>query len=344
MDTFPAIVVTRDEATKASSAALKELTDADLMDGDVLVAVEWSTVNYKDGLAITGKGPVVRRFPMVPGIDFAGTVLSSSHPDFAEGDEVILNGWGVGETHMGGLAGHARVKGDWLIKRPRGLSAKSAMAIGTAGYTAMLAVMALEAHGLTPERGPAVVTGASGGVGSVSVALLAKLGWHVIAVTGRTAEADYLTGLGAADVIDRAEFAAPGRPLGKERWAAGVDSVGSTTLANLLAQTRYGGAIAACGLAGGMDLPSSVAPFILRGVSLLGIDSVMVPKPRREEAYRRLIRDLDLVKLDRITTTIKLADVIAAADDILAGKVRGRLAVQIGSGPTMNFDPVTSAG
>lgn len=326
---FPAVVVTRDEATKAYEAKLGTLTEADLMDGDVTVAVEWSTVNYKDGLAVTGKSPVVRRFPMVPGIDFAGTVVSSAHPDFVPGDAVILNGWGVGETHLGGYAGLARVKGDWLVERPAALSARAAMAIGTAGYTAMLAVMALERAGLEPSRGPAVVTGASGGVGSVATALLSKLGWHVIAVTGRTQEADYLKGLGAAEILDRAELAGPAKPLAKERWAAGVDSVGSTTLANLLAMTRYGGAVAACGLAGGMDLPSSVAPFILRGVSLLGIDSVMCPKPLREEAYRRLAADLDLARLDAMTGEIALADVLSVAPDILAGKVRGRLVVKV---------------
>lgn len=329
MERFPAILVTRDEATKAQDVRLTEIGEGDLMDGDVTVAVEWSTINYKDGLAVTGKSPVVRRFPMVPGIDFAGTVTASAHADFAPGDAVILNGWGVGETHMGGYAGRARVKGDWLVKRPAGLSARSAMAIGTAGYTAMLAVMALERHGLDPARGPVVVTGAAGGVGSVAIAVLARLGWHVIASTGRTAEADYLKGLGAAEVIDRAELSAPPRPLAKERWAAGVDSVGSTTLANVLSMTRYGGAVAACGLAGGMDLPSSVAPFILRGVSLLGIDSVMAPKALREAAYGRLLTDLDLGALEAMTSEIALGDVIAAAPDILAGKVRGRIVVKV---------------
>ncbi len=329
MDTFPAIIVTRDEATKATSAALTEMSEQDLMDGDVTVAVEWSTLNYKDGLAITGKSPVLRRFPMVPGIDFAGKVLASSHPGFASGDDVLLNGWGVGETHMGGYAARARVKGDWLIHRPAGLSARAAMAIGTAGYTAMLSVLALERHGLTPDRGPVVVTGASGGVGSVAIAILAKLGWHVIAVTGRTAEGDYLKALGAAEILDRAELAGPAKPLAKERWAAGVDAVGSMTLANVLSMTRQHGAIAACGLAGGMDLPTSVAPFILRGVSLLGIDSVMAPKTLREEAYRRLVADLDLGKLESMTHEIELADVFAAAPEILAGKVRGRLVVKV---------------
>ncbi|MEJ1157810.1 acrylyl-CoA reductase (NADPH) [Prosthecomicrobium sp. N25] len=330
MQTFPAILVTRDDATKAQAATLTEIGLADLMDGDVTVAVEWSTVNYKDGLAVTGKSPVVRRFPMVPGIDFAGTVIESAHPGFAAGDAVLLNGWGVGETHMGGYAGVARVKGDWLIKRPAALSARAAMAIGTAGYTAMLAVMALERHGLAPARGPVVVTGAAGGVGSVAIAVLARLGWHVMAVTGRTAEADYLKGLGAAEILDRAELAGPAKPLAKERWAAGVDSVGSTTLANVLSMTRYGGAVSACGLAGGMDLPTSVAPFILRGVSLLGIDSVMAPKPLREEAYARLTADLDPGILEGMTREIGLGDVFEAAQDILAGKLRGRTVVRIG--------------
>ena len=330
MTSFPAIWITRDEATKATSAVLTEKTDADLMEGDVTVAVEWSTVNYKDGLAVTGKSPVVRRFPMVPGIDFAGTVIESANPAFAPGDPVVLNGWGVGETHMGGFAGHARVKGDWLIKRPAGLSARAAMAIGTAGYTAMLCVLGLEKAGLDPSRGPVVVTGAAGGVGSVAIAILAKLGWHVIAVTGRAeTEGDYLKGLGAAEILDRAELAGPAKPLAKERWAAGVDAAGSHVLANVLSMTRYGGAVAACGLAAGMDLPTSVAPFILRGVSLIGIDSVMAPKPRREEAYARLVTDLDLAKLDAITSEIALADVFGVAADILAGKVRGRVVVKV---------------
>ena len=330
MTTFPAIRITRDEATKRTAAALVDFPEAELMDGDVTVAVEWSTVNYKDGLAVTGRSPVVRRFPMIPGIDFAGTVLTSAHPDFAPGDAVILNGWGVGETHLGGYATRARVKGDWLIKRPAGLSARAAMAIGTAGYTAMLSVLALEKAGLTPAHGPVVVTGAAGGVGSVAIALLAKRGWHVIAVTGRAeTEADYLKSLGAAEILDRAELAGPAKPLAKERWAAGVDAAGSHVLANVLSMTRYGGAVAACGLAAGMDLPTSVAPFILRGVSLLGIDSVMAPKSLREAAYARLVTDLDLGTLDAITREVTLTDVFAVAEDILAGKVRGRLVVKV---------------
>jgi len=300
------------------------------MDGDVTVRVEWSTVNYKDGLAITGKSPVVRRFPMIAGVDFAGTVESSTHPKWKPGDQVILNGWGSGETHLGAYAQKARVKGDWLIRRPAGISARDAVAIGTAGYTAMLAVMALERAGLNPSRGPVIVTGAAGGVGSVAVALLAKLGYAVAASTGRPEEAEYLKGLGASEIINRAELAGPARPLAKERWAGGIDSVGSTTLANVLSMTRYGGAVAACGLAGGMDLPTTVAPFILRGVSLLGIDSVMCPLPLREEAWRRLAADLDRAKITAMANEIGLDDVIAAGRRIVEGKVRGRIVVKIG--------------
>ena len=328
VSTFKAIRI--DKTESGTRAGYADFDEKDLMEGDVTVAVTHSTVNYKDGLAITGKSPVVRRFPMIPGIDFAGTVEASSHPDYKPGDAVVLNGWGLGETHLGGYAGKARVKGDWLVPLPKGLSAAEAMAIGTAGYTAMLAALALERHGLAPDRGPAVVTGAAGGVGSVAIALLSKLGWHVIASTGRADEASYLKGLGAAEIIDRAELSGPGRPLGKERWAAGVDSVGSHTLANLLAQTKYGGAIAACGLAQGMDLPGSVAPFIPRGVSLPGIDSVMCPLPLRRQAWDRLARDLDRDKLKRITRTIPFGKVIDTAGEILAGKVRGRVVVEIG--------------
>ncbi len=328
MGTFRAIVVDKSEAGYV--CAPREVDDGFLMDGDVTVRVTHSTVNYKDGLAITGKGPVVRRFPMIPGIDFAGVVETSDHLDFNAGDAVILNGWGTGETHLGAYAARSRVKGDWLIPLPKGLGAAQAMAIGTAGYTAMLALMALERHGLKPSDGPAVVTGAAGGVGSVAIALLAKAGWHVIASTGRASEAEYLKGLGAAEIIDRNELSGPAKPLAKERWAAGIDSVGSHTLANLVAMTRYGGAIAACGLAQGMDLPSSVAPFILRGVSLLGVDSVACPKPRRIEAWNRLAVELDRDKLAAITTTIGFDDLIQAGHDILAGKVRGRLVVEIG--------------
>ncbi|WP_046866520.1 MDR family oxidoreductase [Microvirga massiliensis] len=327
MGMFKAVVVEKDES--GQKVALRAFDESELMDGDVTVRVTHSTLNYKDGLALTGKAPVVRRFPMIPGIDFAGTVESSTHPDFKSGDAVVLNGWGVGETHLGGYAEKARVKGDWLIKLPEGMTASQAMAVGTAGYTAMLSVMALERHGLTPDRGPVIVTGASGGVGSVAIALLARAGWHVIASTGRVQESDYLKGLGAAEILDRAELSGPARPLGKERWAAGVDSVGSHTLANVLSMTRYGGAVAACGLAAGMDLPTSVAPFILRGVSLLGVDSVMAPKSLRLEAWKRLAQHLDHAKLASMTSTIPLDKVIEAGPEILAGKVRGRIVVEI---------------
>lgn len=327
-DTFKAILVSRDE-DKKQSVTITELTEADLMEGDVTVAVEATTVNYKDGLAITGKAPVVRRWPLVPGIDFAGTVLSSDHVDWRKGDRVILNGWGVGETHYGAYAERARVKGDWLVPLPEGMSAHDAMAVGTAGYTAMLSVMALERHGIVPQRGPVIVTGAAGGVGSVAVAILSKLGYHVIASTGRPSQETYLRDLGAAEIIARDELTGPAKPLAKERWAGGVDAVGSTTLANVLSMTAYGGAIAACGLAGGMDLPSSVAPFILRGVSLLGIDSVMAPKEVRLEAWRRIGRDLDLTKLKALSTTIGFDGIIAAATDIVDGKIRGRVVVDM---------------
>ena len=299
-------------------------------EGDVTVQVAWSTLNYKDGLAITGRSPVVRRFPMIPGIDFAGTVVASQHPAWHAGDQVLLNGWGVGETHYGGLAEKARVKGDWLVRLPAAFTPRQAMAIGTAGYTAMLCVLALEKHGIKPDDGEILVTGAGGGVGSVAIALLAKLGYQVVASTGRLAESAYLTGLGAASVIDRAELAAPGKPLGKERWAGVVDTVGSHTLANACATTRYRGAVAACGLAGGMDFPSTVAPFILRGVTLYGIDSVMAPRPVREEAWARLARDLDVGRLEALTTEIGLAEAPAYAEKILAGQVRGRLVVRVG--------------
>jgi len=325
--TFKAIRI--DKAEKGTTAALTQFDEAELMEGDVTVAVEWSTVNYKDGLALTGKSPVVRRFPMIAGVDFAGTVLQSSHPDWKAGDKVVSTGWGLGETHLGAYAEKARVKGDWLVRLPDGMTTQQAMAVGTAGFTAMLSVLALEKHGLTPKDGPIVVTGAAGGVGSVAVALLAKLGFHVIASTGRSAESGYLKDLGAAEIIDRNELSAPGKPLAKERWAGGIDSVGSTTLANLLAMTKYRGAIAACGLAGGMDLPSSVAPFILRGVCLLGIDSVMCPIGPRKEAWARLARDLDHAKLAEMTKEISLEEVFDIGPKILAGQVRGRLVVKI---------------
>ena len=327
MGTFKAIRI--DKADKGTTAALTQFDEAELMDGDVTVRVEWSALNYKDGLAVAGKAPVVRRFPMIAGIDLAGTVEQSSHPQWKAGDKVICTGWGMGEIHLGGYAEKARVKGDWLVRLPEGMSTREAMAIGTAGFTAMLSVLALEKHGLTPKHGPVVVTGAAGGVGSVATAVLSKLGFHAIASTGRLSEADYLKGLGAAEVIDRSELSGPAKPLAKERWAGGVDSVGSTTLANVLSMTKYAGAIAACGLAAGMDLPTSVAPFILRGVCLLGIDSVMCPIELRKTAWIRLARDLDRAKLTEITHEIGLGQVIDAGAEILAGQVRGRIVVKI---------------
>ena len=325
---FKAILITKDD-TSGYKAALQQVDDAVLPEGDVTVRVEWSTLNYKDGLAITGKSPVVRRFPMVPGIDFAGTVTASSNPDWKVGDHVVLNGWGVGETHCGGLGEVARVKGDWLVALPKGISARQAMAIGTAGYTAMLCVMALEKHGVKPENGEILVTGANGGVGGVAIALLAKLGYTVVASTGRMEEAEHLKALGATTVIDRAELSAPGKAIGKERWAGVVDAVGSHTLANACATTKYGGAVAACGLAGGMDFPATVAPFILRGVTLYGIDSVMAPMALRQQAWARLAKDLDMAKLDSITNEIGMDAVIPAAAALLEGKVRGRVVVNV---------------
>jgi acrylyl-CoA reductase (NADPH) len=328
VSTFKAIVVNKAES--GQTVGLTDFDDKDLMEGDVTVRIEWSTLNYKDGLAVTGKAPVVRRFPMIAGIDLAGTVESSSHQNWKPDDKVILNGWGLGETHLGAYAQKARVKGDWLVRLPAGMSARDAMAIGTAGYTAMLAIMALERAGISATRGPIVVTGAAGGVGSVAIAVLAKLGYSVVASTGRPEEVAYLKGLGAAEVIARSELTGAVRPLGKERWAGGIDSVGSTTLANVLSMTRYAGAVAACGLAGGMDLPTSVAPFILRAISLIGIDSVMSPIMKREEAWRRLEADLDRGKIAAMTTEIGLAEVIDAGARILAGGVRGRIVVKIG--------------
>lgn len=332
MDRFKALIVTKGDAGQSpgQQVAFGELGTSDLMPGDVTVRVSHSTINYKDGLAITGKSPVIRRFPMVPGIDFAGTVLASENPLFKIGDGVVLNGWGVGETHLGGHAQMARVKGDWLIPLPATFSPAQAMAIGTAGYTAMLAVMALEKNGVTPASGPVLVTGAAGGVGSVAIALLSKLGFHVTASTGRREEEAYLKSLGAIDVVDRAELSGAPRALNKERFGAAIDSVGSSTLANVLSMIKYGGTVAACGLAQGMDLPGSVAPFILRGITLAGIDSVMAPKAKRLEAWARLAHDLDTGKLDAMTVTRALADVIALAPEILAGKVRGRVVLEVG--------------
>lgn len=315
------------------SASVRDLSDDDLHrhapDGDVLVRVAHSTINYKDGLAIANRSPVVRKWPMVPGIDGAGVVESSTHASFKPGDRVVLNGWGVGEAHWGCLAGKANLKGDWLVPLPATLSTRQAMAIGTAGYTAMLCVMALEGQGLKPTDGEVLVTGAAGGVGSVAVALLSSLGYRVVASTGRSHEAPYLQQLGASEIIDRQSLSAPGKPLQKERWAGVVDAVGSHTLANACAQTKYRGIVAACGLAQGMDFPASVAPFILRGVRLIGVDSVMCPMPERRTAWQRLARDLDLAKLDAMTQEISLDEALAAAPQILAGQIRGRLVVDV---------------
>lgn len=324
---FNAILIRKD--SDKQSVEHVELARGDLMDGDVTVEVSHSTVNYKDGLVLTGRAPVVRKFPMIPGVDLAGTVEESSNPNFKAGDKVILNGFGLSETHYGGYSELARVKGEWLVPLPQEFTPAQAMAIGTAGYTAMLSVLALEDAHVIPSKGAIVVTGAAGGVGSVAVSLLSKLGYRVIASTGRSEEGDYLKSLGAAEVIPRAELAGEPRMLGKERWAGAIDSVGSNTLANVIASTSYGGAVAACGLAGGMNLPTSVAPFILRGVSLLGIDSVQMPRPRRIQAWNRLARDLDVNKLAEMTRTIKLSNVREAAENILAGKIRGRLVVEI---------------
>ena len=314
---------------EAFSAAVTEIDEAQLMEGDVTVRVAYSTLNYKDGLALTNKSPVVRKWPMVPGIDLAGVVESSTHAGFKAGDQVVLNGWGVGEVHWGGLAQKARVKGDWLIALPSRFSPRQAMALGTAGYTAMLCVMRMEQLGVTKEQGEILVTGATGGVGSVAVSILAELGYKVVASTGKTTEVDYLKSLGAADVIDRATLGEPGKPMQKERWAGVVDSVGSHTLANACAQTKYGGVVAACGLAQGMDLPASVAPFILRGVTLAGVDSVMAPKDLRVRAWDRLGRDIVPAKLDAFTREIGLGEAIGAAADLMAGKIRGRMVVNV---------------
>ena len=324
---FSAILIDKSEA--GQTVAVTGLGDDRLPEGDVTIDVAYSTLNYKDGLAITGKSPVVRKFPMVPGIDLAGTVIESSHAAWKPGDKVVLNGWGVGETHWGGLAQRARLKGDWLIRLPAALGFRQAMAIGTAGYTAALCVDALVKHGVQPGQGDVLVTGATGGVGSVAIALLAKVGFKVTAATGKAAEAGYLKGLGATAVIDRAELAAQGKPLQKERWAAVVDAAGSHTLANACAQTRYGGAVAACGLAQGMDFPASVAPFILRGVALLGIDSVMAPMAPRLAAWERLARHLDPASLETIATEIGLAEAIDAARRLMDGTVRGRFVVDV---------------
>jgi acrylyl-CoA reductase (NADPH) len=310
-------------------ATLQEIDETLLPAGDVEVKVAYSTLNYKDGLAITGKSPVVRRFPMIPGVDLAGTVTASDNPDYQIGDAVVLNGWGVGEVHWGGLAQKARLKGEWLVPLPDAFTPQQAMAIGTAGYTAMLCVMALERHGVSPDKGDILVSGAAGGVGSVAVAILSRLGYRVVAVSGRTEETDYLKGLGADEVLPRADFEQPGKPLAKERWAGAVDVVGSQVLANVCASLKYGGVVAACGLAGGMDFPATVAPFILRGVTLAGIDSVMCPRPQRLEAWSRLARDLDVSKLETMTRVIGLSEAITTAPLLLAGQVRGRVVVDV---------------
>ncbi len=325
--TFRAYQITKDE--EGQKVALTTLTESDLMDGDVTVKVDYSAVNYKDGLAMTAKAPVVRRFPLIPGIDFAGTVTASDNSEFSTGDKVILNGFGVGEVHSGGFSEVARVDGNWLIPLPSGITTRQAMAVGTAGYTAMLCILALENHGITPESGNILVTGAAGGVGSVAISILSKLGYDVVAVTGRSNEHDYLVSLGAVKVIDRQHFSKKARMLDKEQWAGGIDVAGGNTLANVLSQIKYGGAVAACGLAESMELPTSVAPFILRGVALYGIDSVMAPVAKRKQAWQRIAEDLDFSKLDTLSNEITLEEVPAVAEAILSGTIRGRTVVKI---------------
>ncbi|MES9857026.1 MAG: MDR family oxidoreductase [Sedimenticola sp.] len=324
---FKGILIEKDD--NDYRASLQEIDESQLPEGDVTINVQYSTLNYKDGLAITGKSPVVRKFPMIPGIDLVGTVESSSHPEYNAGDAVVLNGWGVGEAHWGGLAQKARLKGDWLVPLPKSFTPQQAMSIGTAGYTAMLCIMALEQHGVTPESGEILVTGATGGVGSVAVAILAKLGYQVVAMTGRPEGSEYVTTLGAAEVMLRSEYAEPGRPLGRERWAGVVDVVGSHVLANACATTQYRGVVTACGLAGGMDLNTTVMPFILRGITLVGVESVMCPKGVRLEAWRRLEQDLDLSKLNAIAHEIGLSSAIKTADQLLNGELRGRVIVDV---------------
>ncbi|MGE4251343.1 MAG: MDR family oxidoreductase [Parvibaculaceae bacterium] len=324
---FRAILISKTD--KGQSLDFVTMSEDDLMPGDVTVAVEHSTVNYKDGLAVTGRAPIIRHFPLIPGVDFAGTVVASGHRLIKAGDKVILNGWGVGESHHGGFAGLARVKGDWLVPVPETMTTADTMAIGTAGYTAMLCVIALERQGVRPEDGDILVTGAAGGVGSIAIAVLAKLGFSVAASTGRPEEEAFLKGLGASRIIDRSEFSGPVKPLAKARFAGAIDAVGSTTLANVLSQINPEGAVAACGLAQGMDLPGSVAPFILRGVRLIGINSVTAAPTRRAEAWSRLARDLDLAKLNDLTSHARLDDVPAIAADIVAGKIRGRVVIDL---------------
>jgi acrylyl-CoA reductase (NADPH) len=324
---FKGIMLNKDD--EGFHASLTDIDEANLPEGDVTIKVSHSTLNYKDGLAITNKGPVVRSFPMVPGIDLVGTVEVSSHPGFKAGDSVILNGWGVGEKHWGGLAQKARLNGDWLVPMPSQFTPRQCMAIGTAGYTAMLCVLALEQHGVKPGHGEILVTGAAGGVGSVAIAVLSRLGYSVVAVSGRPEEAEYIRGLGAAEILDRSMFSEPGRPLGRERWAGAVDVVGSHTLANVCATAKYRGVVTACGLAGGMDLPATVAPFILRGVTLVGIDSVMCPREDRLNAWKRLATDLDVSKLEMITTEISLSETLDVASKLMQGEVRGRVVVDV---------------
>ena len=324
---FKCILIEKDDAGYRTS--LTDIDEKELPEGDVTVQVSHSTLNYKDALAITGKGPVVRKFPMVPGIDLVGTVEDSAHPDYKAGDTVILNGWGAGESHWGGLAQKARLNGDWLVPLPKQLTPQQAMAIGTAGYTAMLCIMALERHGVSPADGEILVTGAAGGVGSIATAVLSRLGFSVVAMTGRPEESDYLKSLGASRILDRAAYTEPGKPLGKARWAGVVDVVGSHTLANACAESKYRGVVTACGLTGGMDFPASVAPFILRGVTLVGIDSVMCPRPDRFEAWRRLSEDLDVSKLTMISTEIGLAEVISLSPKLIEGQIRGRMTVDV---------------
>ncbi len=330
MQSFKAIICNKTESTyTATIETVGERALVSTGDHDVLVKVEYSTINFKDGLAITGRSPILRKFPMSPGIDFCGTVETSDHSLFKSGDAVVLTGWGVGETHPGGLAQYAKVKGDWLVAKPAGMTLKQSMAIGTAGYTAMLCVLAIENHGVKPGDGEVLVTGAAGGVGSIAVAVMAKLGYRIVASTGRLSESDYLKSLGASDIMDRNELSSPGKPLGKERWAAVIDTVGSHTLANACATTRWDGAVAACGLAQGMDFPATVAPFILRGVTLYGINSVTTPRAKREMVWQRLAKDLPMDKLDAMTQEITLTRALTIAPEILAGKVRGRLVVNV---------------
>ena len=324
---FKSIMINKDDS--GYQCNLADVDESQLPEGDVTIKVDFSSLNYKDGLAITGKGPVVRRFPMVPGIDFVGTVEESSHKDYTAGDKVVLNGWGVGEVHWGGLSQKASVNGDWLVPLPASFTPKQSMSIGTAGYTAMLCVMALEEQGVTPDKGDIIVTGAAGGVGSVAISILSKLGYNIIAVTGRSEESDYVKSLGAREIMPRSELSEPGRALGKELWAGAVDVVGSHMLANVCANTQYGGTVTACGLAGGMDFPSTVMPFILRGVKLIGIDSVMCPREKRLQAWKRLGEDLDITKLETIAHEVGLEQAIETAHQLMDGKVRGRIIVDV---------------